>query len=113
MQACSLQTWSKNPKNYPKAGNGVEKREKHFPSPTWKMGAKTQNGGPQLLILYWRAREIHMVKDNGFAWLRWLTRRGHHPKSYPITPTSHANHRNNKCALELPFLYILPIQGSW
>jgi hypothetical protein len=51
------------------------------------MGAKTQNGGPQLLVLYWRAGEIHMVKDNGCTWVKWLTRRGHPPKSHPTSET--------------------------
>jgi hypothetical protein len=33
-----------------------EKREREaFPVPMQDMGAKTQNGGPQLLVLYWRA----------------------------------------------------------
>jgi hypothetical protein len=47
------------------------------------MGAKTQNGGPQLLVLYWRAGGIHMVKDNVSGWLRWLTERGYPLKSHP------------------------------
>jgi hypothetical protein len=32
-------------------------RDKHFLFPMQEMGAKTQNGGPQLLFLYWRAEE--------------------------------------------------------
>jgi hypothetical protein len=40
------------------------------------MGAKTENGGPQLLALYWRTGEIQVVKDNGFDWLRWLLKQG-------------------------------------
>jgi hypothetical protein len=34
---------------------GRKEREKHFLFPKQEMGAKTQTGGPQLLILYWRA----------------------------------------------------------
>jgi hypothetical protein len=33
----------------------VERKEKHFLFPMQEMGAETQNGGPQLLVLYWRA----------------------------------------------------------
>jgi hypothetical protein len=29
------------------------------------MGAKTQDGGSQLLVLYWRSGEIYKVKDSG------------------------------------------------
>jgi hypothetical protein len=42
-----------------------EKKRDTFPVPHTGNGAKAQNGGPQLLVLYWRAGEIHMVKDNG------------------------------------------------
>jgi hypothetical protein len=33
------------------------------------MGAKTQNGGPQLLVFYWRGGGIHVVKDNEWVWV--------------------------------------------
>jgi hypothetical protein len=46
------------------------------------MGTKTQNGGLQLLVLSWRAGGIHEVKDNGSGGLKWLTKRGHPPKSH-------------------------------
>jgi hypothetical protein len=36
-----------------------------------EMVATTQNGGPHLLVLYWRAGEIH-----GSGWLRWLLKQG-------------------------------------
>jgi hypothetical protein len=67
---------------------GEEKREKHFLFPTQEKGAKTQNGGPQLLVLYWRAGGIHVVKDNESGWLRWLTKQGgatlpNHIQSHP------------------------------
>jgi hypothetical protein len=54
-------------------------------SPHRKIGAKTQNGGPQLLVLYWRAEKIHIVKDHVSVWLRWLTKQGggHPPISHP------------------------------
>jgi hypothetical protein len=64
-------------------GGGRRKIEKHFLFPTQEIGGKTQNGGPQLLVLYWRAGEIHMVKTNGSGWLRWMAERGHPPKSHP------------------------------
>jgi hypothetical protein len=51
-------------------GWGEEKREKYFLLPMWEMGAKTQNGGPQLLVLLWRGGGVHMVKDNGSGQLR-------------------------------------------
>jgi hypothetical protein len=39
---------------------GRKKREKHFLFPTQEMGAKTQNGGLQLVVLYWKAgRNTH------------------------------------------------------
>jgi hypothetical protein len=52
------------------------KREREaFLFPTQELGAKTQNGGSQLQVFYWRAGEIHMVKGNGSGWLTWLTKR--------------------------------------
>jgi hypothetical protein len=41
-----------------------------------EMGAKTQIGGPHLLVLYWKTGEKHLVKDNGFRWLRWSLKQG-------------------------------------
>jgi hypothetical protein len=54
---------------------GGRKRET-FSSPFQEMGVETQNGGHYLLALYWRAGGIHMVKDNGSGWLRWLLKQG-------------------------------------
>jgi hypothetical protein len=34
---------------------------RYFLFPTEEMGAKTQNGGSQLLVLQWRAGGIHVV----------------------------------------------------
>jgi hypothetical protein len=59
------------------------------------MGAKTQNDGAQLLVLYWRAGGIHIIKENGAGWLRWLTKQGG-------VILAHPNHRDNKYALEFP-----------
>jgi hypothetical protein len=42
-----------------------EEKEKHSLLPMQEMGAKTQNGGPHLLVLYWRAGGTHMAKDSG------------------------------------------------
>jgi hypothetical protein len=70
------------------------------------MGAKTQNVGPHPLVLYWRAGGTHMVKDNGFGWLRWLLKAG---------GVTLPKHRNNRHALECPFVrhdYSPPTQGS-
>jgi hypothetical protein len=60
-----------------------------------EMEAKTQNGGPHLLVLYWRAGGITWSKDNGSGWLRQLvkTGRGHPPRSRPVTASSHPNQR--------------------
>jgi hypothetical protein len=63
------------------------KREREaFLFPTQELGAKTQNGGSQLLVLYWRAGRIYVIKDNGSGWLGWLSGSGHPPKSHPINP---------------------------
>jgi hypothetical protein len=40
------------------------------------MGAKTQNGGPHLLVLSCRAGGVLVVKDNGYEWSRWLLKQG-------------------------------------
>jgi hypothetical protein len=66
---------------------GRGKREKYFMFPTQEMGEKTQNGGPQLLVLIMESWGIHMVKDDGSWWLRWLTGRGHPPKSHRKSET--------------------------
>jgi hypothetical protein len=39
---------------------------------------------------------LHMVKDNGFGWLRWLLKQGR-------VILVHTKHRDYWCALELPF----------
>jgi hypothetical protein len=31
---------------------------------------------------------VHVVKDKGSRWLRWLTGRGHSPKSHPKSETT-------------------------
>jgi hypothetical protein len=42
-----------------------------------EMGAETQNGGPHLLVLYWRAGGITWPNImNGSGWLRWLLKQG-------------------------------------
>jgi hypothetical protein len=61
-------------------GSDGKKRGVHFLFPMQEMGANIQNGGPQLLVLHWRAGGIHVVKDNGFRWLRWLIGRCYLPK---------------------------------
>jgi hypothetical protein len=79
-----------------------------FSLPAQEMGGKTQNGGPHLLVLYWRAGEIHVVKDNGSGWLRWLLTQGG-------VILTHPKHRDSRCALELPstrYDYSPPIQRS-
>jgi hypothetical protein len=68
------------------------------------MGLQTQNGGPHLLVLYWKAGETHMVKDNGSGWVRWLKLGG--------VIQANPKHRDSRYALELPFDYFPPIQGS-
>jgi hypothetical protein len=40
-----------------------KKKEKHFLFSMQEMGAKTQNGSPHLLALYWRAGVIHVTDD--------------------------------------------------
>jgi hypothetical protein len=41
-----------------------------------EMRAKSQNGSPHLLVLYWRAEGILVVKGHGSLWLRWLLKQG-------------------------------------
>jgi hypothetical protein len=67
--------------------SGGTQSERHFLSPAQEMGARTQNGGPHLQVLYWRAGGIHVVKNNGTGWLSWLLKAGedHPPKSHPVT----------------------------
>jgi hypothetical protein len=48
----------------------------HFLFPKEEMEAKTQNDGSQLLVVYWRAGGIHVVKDNGSGWGDMLTKQG-------------------------------------
>jgi hypothetical protein len=73
-----------------------------------EMGVKIQNGGPHLLVLYWRAGGIHVVKDNGGSgWLRWLLKQG--------GVTLATQNRYNRCALGLFCArrdYSPPIQGA-
>jgi hypothetical protein len=46
---------------------------------------------------------LHRVKGNASGWLRWLLEQGG-------IILAHLNHRDNRCALELPFDYSPPIQ---
>jgi hypothetical protein len=60
-----------------KYGQGEQERKrKHFLFLTYEMRANVQNGGPHLLILYSRPGGIHIVKDNGCGWWRWLLKQG-------------------------------------
>jgi hypothetical protein len=82
---------------------GKKKREKHFLFPTLDMGAKTQNGGSQLLVLYWRAGEIHMVKDKGAGWLRWLLKQGGVTvPNHPVTTTTQVTETIGCFRISLP-----------
>jgi hypothetical protein len=65
-----------------------KEKEKHFLFSTQEIEAKTQNHGPQVLVLYWRAGELLMVRDNWSGWLIWLTKQGgvpfpNHTQSHP------------------------------
>jgi hypothetical protein len=53
--------------------NGGKKR--NISCPHAENGNRDSNGGPHLLVLYWRARgrEIQVVKDNGSARLQCFT----------------------------------------
>jgi hypothetical protein len=76
---------------------GEREREKRFLFFMQEMGRKTPNGVPCHLILYSKAGVIYVVvKDNGSEWLRWLLEQGRVVLSHPI-------HRDNRCALDLPF----------
>jgi hypothetical protein len=44
-------------------GSRGQKEKEPFPFLHSGNGIKTQNDGPHLLVLYWRAGEIHVVKD--------------------------------------------------
>jgi hypothetical protein len=88
------------------SGRG-EGEEKTLPVPKQEMGVETQNSGPHLLVLCWRAGEMHMVNDNVSGLLRWLLKQGG-------VILAHPKHRDNRCALELPIAgydYSPPIQG--
>jgi hypothetical protein len=56
-------------------------RQRHFLFFTQEKGSKDlKNGAPYLLILYWRAGGIYVVKGYGSGWLRWLLKQSHpHP----------------------------------
>jgi hypothetical protein len=61
-----------------------------------------------LFVLHWRAGGIHIVKGKGSGWLRWLLKQGG-------VILAHPTHRENRCALELPFGkydYSPSMQGS-
>jgi hypothetical protein len=76
-----------------------------------EMGAKTQRGGPHLLVLYWRAGGTFVVKGNGSGWMRWLLKQEGSSSqiTLKITPISYPNHGDNRCALEPPFHCTLPM----
>jgi hypothetical protein len=50
-----------------RGAGGRQEREKQFLFPIQEMGAKTQNGGHQLLGLYWRAGKIHWSRIMGLG----------------------------------------------
>jgi hypothetical protein len=54
-----------------------------------EMGVETQNGGLHCLVLSWTAGAVHVVKDNGSGWLKWLLKQGG-----VITP--HPKHRSKE-----------------
>jgi hypothetical protein len=64
-----------------------KEREKHFlPScRKWEQNLKWWSPSLSFIVESWG--KIHVVKDNGSGWLRWLTGRGHPPKSHPKSET--------------------------
>jgi hypothetical protein len=69
----------------------MKKRKKQFLPPCRKWELRLKMVLPHLLVLYWRAGETQMVK---------------HKRSEMAIKTgvilAHPNHRDNRCALELP-----------
>jgi hypothetical protein len=68
-----------------KYGESVgEKKRETFPDPHTRNESKDSKRWYPILILKVESRGIHVVKDNGSGWLRWLAGRGHPPKSEMI-----------------------------
>jgi hypothetical protein len=63
-------------------GGGKKERENISCSPHRKWEQRLNMVVPTLSFIV-ESWGIHVVKDNGSRWLRWLTGRGHPPKSHP------------------------------
>jgi hypothetical protein len=67
-------------------------KERKFPAPF----ARLKMVAPCLLVLYfWSAKGIYVVKDSESRWLKWLLKQGGVIQTY-------RKHRDNQCALKLP-----------
>jgi hypothetical protein len=77
-------------------GRNEKKKRETFPAPILEMGVQTQNGGPCLLVVYWRIGGTLVVKDTGCEWLRLLLKQ---KRGILVLP----KHRDNRYALELSF----------